>query len=150
GHGNGRAPPDDVGEVMDDETSMKASIIRPRDLGTAELVLWREFQSAGAELQNPFLSSGFARAVDTVFERARVAVFETGGAVVGFLPFEVRSRGVATAIGRKVNNRQGFIHQPGLRWSWPELLDATNLDVLELSDLVGGQADGRRSLELVA
>ncbi len=82
-----------------------------------------------------------------MFSRARVAVFEDAGSVVGFLPFELRSRGVATAIGRKLNNRQGFVPAPGLRWSWPELLDATNLDVLELSDLVGHQVDARGSLE---
>lgn len=135
---------------MDEGASVRASVIRPRELGDAELVRWRDFQAAEPELQNPFLSAGFARAVDAVFDRARVAVFEDAGTIVGFLPFELRSRGVGTAIGRKLNNRQAFVHAEGLSWSWPALLAATHLDVLELSDLVGGQTDGRRSLELVA
>lgn len=128
---------------------MRAAVVRPRDLGDPELDRWRELQASGLALQNPFLSPGFARAVDTVSNRARVAVFEDGPSIVGFLPFELRSRGVATAIGRKVNTRQGFVHQPGLRWTWSELLDATGLDVLELHDLVGSQAEARKSLEFV-
>lgn len=129
---------------------LRASVIRPRELGARELTEWRAFQSADLELQNPFLSAGFARAVDEVSAQARVAVFDDGTAIVGFLAFELRSRGVATAIGRKVNNRQGFVHRVGLPWSWPAVLAATRLDVLELNDLVGSQSDGRRSLEIVA
>jgi CelD/BcsL family acetyltransferase involved in cellulose biosynthesis len=122
-------------------------VVRPGELGEPELVRWREFQAAELELQNPFLTSGFARAVDLVSDRARVAVIHDGPAIVGFLPFELRSRGIATAIGSRVCTRQGFVHAPDLLWTWPQLLDATNLDVLELGDLVGIQSDGRRSLE---
>ncbi len=128
---------------------MRATVVRPRELGELELSRWREFQAASLELANPFLTGGFARAVDEVSDRARVAVFEEGRTIVGFLPFELRVRGVATAIGRKLNTRQGFVHEPGLPWSWPQLLDATNLDVLELSDLVGSQSDQRSSLATV-
>jgi CelD/BcsL family acetyltransferase involved in cellulose biosynthesis len=134
---------------MDERTSVRASVVRPRELGPLELSRWRDFQADRLELQHPMLSGGFARAVDEVSDRARVAVFEDGPTVVGFLPFELRVRGIATAIGRKVNTRQGFVHEPGLPWSWPHLLEKTHLDVLELSDLVGPQADPRRSLERV-
>jgi CelD/BcsL family acetyltransferase involved in cellulose biosynthesis len=135
---------------MDEGHFVKTSVVRPRELGEFELSRWQDLQRDDLELQNPFLSSGFARAVDAVSDRARVAVFEEGGSIVGFLAFELRSRGVATAIGGKVNNRQAFVHAPGLRWSWPRLLAATNLDVLELGDLVGAQSDRRRSLTRTA
>jgi CelD/BcsL family acetyltransferase involved in cellulose biosynthesis len=121
--------------------------VRPRELGQSELSRWRDFQAARLELQHPFLSGGFARAVDAVSDRARVAVFEDGPTVVGFLPFEERVRGIATAIGRKLNTRQGFVHEPGLPWSWPQLLDTVSLDVLQVSDLVDFQSDDRASLE---
>jgi len=124
-------------------------VVRPRELGEPELARWREFQAASLELANPFLTGGFARAVDVVSDRARVAVFEDGPSIVGFLPFDLRVPGIGTAIGRKLNTRQGFVHEPGLPWSWPQLLDATHLDVLELSDLVGSQSDQRPSLETV-
>ncbi len=128
---------------------MKASVIRPGDLGEPELGRWREFQTASLELQNPFVSSAFARSVGEISDRARVAVIEDGSTIVGFLAFELRSRRVGTPIGRKLNNRQAFVHHPSLRWSWPALLTATNLDVLEFGDLVGSQASAARSLEAV-
>ncbi len=69
---------------------------------------------------------------------------------MGFLPFELRTPGIGTAIGRRVNTRQGFVHEPGLPWTWSAVLDATGLDVLELHDLVGRQRDdATRSLDLV-
>jgi CelD/BcsL family acetyltransferase involved in cellulose biosynthesis len=128
----------------------KATVVRPRELSETEVERWRALASTSLELQNPFLTPAFARAVDAISDRARVAVFEDGGRIVGFLPFELRARGVGTAIGRKVNTRQGFVHEPDLPWSWTQLLDATGLDVLELHDLVGSQGAGTRSLELVA
>ncbi len=133
---------------MDEGTWVRATVVRPGELGEPELARWRDFQAAQLELANPFLTAGFARAVDQVSDRARVAVFEDGSTIVGFLPFELRVRGVGTAIGRKLNTRQGLVHESGLPWSWSQVLDATSLDVLELSDLVGSQTDPRSSLEM--
>jgi CelD/BcsL family acetyltransferase involved in cellulose biosynthesis len=126
--------------------AVRVTVVRPRELGQAECDRWRELQSADLCLQTPFLSPAFARAVDTVTNAARVAVVQDGRTIVGFLPFELTSRGVGTAIGRKLNTRQGFIHEPGLVWSWTELLGETGLDVLELQDVVGVQAVGTRTL----
>ncbi|BBX20097.1 hypothetical protein CRI77_12150 [Mycolicibacterium duvalii] len=125
---------------------MRATLIRPRELGPRECARWLEFQAADPQLQSPFLAPAFACAVDFVSDDARVAVFEDGAAIVGFLPFQMISRGVAAPIGRKLNTRQGFIHQPGLVWAWTELLAATGLHVLELQDVVGAQGAGFRSL----
>ena len=127
---------------------VKAPLVRPRELGQPELDRWRTLQATHLDLQTPFLSPAFARAVDGVCDLARVVVVEDGSTIVGLLPVELRSRRVATAIGRQLNTRQGFVHQPGLDWSWVELLDASGLDVLELPDLVGSQSDGYRSLAL--
>jgi CelD/BcsL family acetyltransferase involved in cellulose biosynthesis len=124
-------------------------VVRPVDLGEPELCRWRTFQSTRLDLQNPFLSPAFARAVDSVGDRARVAVFEDGGAIVGFLAFELRGRRTAGPIGRKLGNRQAFVADPGLQWTWDEVLDAADLDVLEFGDLVGAQAGGRRTVPTV-
>lgn len=125
---------------------MRATLIRPRELGPGECDRWLGFQAADPHLQSPFLTTCFARAVDRVADSARVAVFEDGQTIVGFLPFQLSSRGVAAPIGRKLNTRQAFIHQPGLEWSWSELLAETRLHVLELQDVVGAQGAGVRSL----
>jgi CelD/BcsL family acetyltransferase involved in cellulose biosynthesis len=118
---------------------MRASIARPGELGASDVDRWHELASPSLELQSPFLTPAFARAVDQVSDGARVAVVEDGARIVGFLPFEQRARRIGTAIGRQVNTRQGFVHDPGLEWSWPELLQTVGLDVLELPDLVGSQ-----------
>lgn len=130
---------------------LRATVVRPGELGTSEVERWRELAASHPDLQNPFLTPEFARAVDQVSDGARVAVVEDGTEIVGFLPFELRTRRVGTPIGRQVNTRQGFVHDPGLHWTWPEVLGATGLDILELPDLVGTQSDPRhRSLETVA
>lgn len=118
---------------------MKASVVRPQELGRDELASWRAYQSADLSLQTPFLTPNFALAMANVCDRSRVIVVEDGSAIVGFLPVELRSRGVATAIGRKVNTRQGLVHATGFEWSWLALLKAAGLEVLELPDLIGNQ-----------
>jgi CelD/BcsL family acetyltransferase involved in cellulose biosynthesis len=135
---------------MDERVAVRATVVRPRDLGDADVDRWRALQSTDRELQNPFLSPAFARAVDAVSDRARVAVFEDGPSIVGFLPFELRARGIGAPIGGRVNTRQGFVHDPELPWTWRRVLDATGLDVLELHDLVGRQQRGTRTLDLVS
>lgn len=125
---------------------MRASVTRPEDLGEPELRRWREFQTDRREWQNPFVSSAFARAVGVVSDQARVAVVEDGATVVGFLPFELRSRRVAVPIGRKLSNRQAFVHAPGLEWTWTDLLAAVGVDVVAFGDLAGTQVESRRSL----
>jgi len=125
---------------------MKASIVRPQELGHSELTLWRKFQAVDISMQAPFLTPAFALAADAVSSRSRVIVVEDSTSIVGFLPIELRSRTVATAIGRKLNTCQGFVHQPGLEWSWPELLDMSGIEVLELSDLIGSQRQDSRFL----
>src|SRR4051812_38942706 len=134
---------------MDERVAARATVVRPRDLGDAEVERWRALQSTDRELQNPFLSPAFARAVDEVSDRARVAVFLDGPTIVGFLPFELRGSRVGTPIGGRVNTRQGFVHDPELPWSWRGVLDAIGLDVLELHDAVGPQRHGERTLGLV-
>lgn len=125
---------------------MKATLIRPGELGPRECDRWRGFQAAHRQLQSPFLTPDFALAVDKVCKSARVAVFEDGRDIVGFLPFQLHARGVAVPIGRKLNTRQAFVHCPGLPWSWSALLTSARLDVLEMQDVVGAQGVGFRSL----
>ena len=127
---------------------MRASVCRPGELGDAELRHWSCFQGASAELQNPFLAAAFARAVGEVSDRARVAVIEDAGDVVGFLPYELAAGRVAVPIGRMTNNRQAFVHHPDLVWNWADLLRAIRLDVIEFGDLVAGQCGEWRSLEI--
>ncbi|TNY38537.1 GNAT family N-acetyltransferase [Thermomonospora catenispora] len=119
---------------------MRITVIRPRELGDAELAAWRAMQAATPRLANPFMSAGYARAVDLVREGARVAVLEEGPDLVGFFPFELTGRGVGAAIGGWLSLCQGLVHAPGLeRLDARELLRGCGLTVWEYGTLVAGQ-----------
>lgn len=120
---------------------MRITVIRPRELGSAELAAWRAMQAAGPRLANPFMSPEYAQAVDRVLKgRARVAVLEDGPDLVGFFPFELNGPGVGSAIGGWLSLCQGLIHVPGLmRLDARELLRGCGLGVWEYGTLAAGQ-----------
>jgi CelD/BcsL family acetyltransferase involved in cellulose biosynthesis len=55
---------------------MRVTIVRPEELGAAELSAWRAMQRASPHLASPFLAPGFALAAGRVRPRSRVAVLE--------------------------------------------------------------------------
>src|SRR3954452_12698161 len=116
-------------EVVGDP--MKASVVRPQELGAPELAAWRTMQRSSPELVNPFLSPGFTLAVGRLRPAARVAVLQEGQDVVGFFPFEQGPLRTGRAIGAGVSDSQGVVHAPGLDWSLRELLECCQLDVWE-------------------
>jgi CelD/BcsL family acetyltransferase involved in cellulose biosynthesis len=119
---------------------MRCTVIRPSELGPAELAAWAAMQAAQPRLANPFLSAHYARAIDQVIEGARVAVLEDGGELVGFFPYELTGRGTATAIGGWLSLSQGVIHVPGPpRLNAAALLRGCGLGVWEYGTLVRGQ-----------
>jgi CelD/BcsL family acetyltransferase involved in cellulose biosynthesis len=118
---------------------MKVSVVRPQELGAAELAAWRSMQRASPELVNPFLSPGFTLAAGRLRPSARVAVLQEGPDVVGFFPFEQGPFRTGRPIGAGVSDSQGVVHAPGLEWSLMELLKACDLDVWEFDHLVAGQ-----------
>jgi CelD/BcsL family acetyltransferase involved in cellulose biosynthesis len=128
---------------------MKVTVCRPLELGDAELDRWRQFQGGAPALRHPFLSGEFAHALSEVSERTRVAVVEDGAKIVGFLAYDRGALGVAKPLGVRLAYRQGFVHEDGLSWSWPELLRSIGLRVVEFSDLIGEQAAGQDELDVV-
>ncbi|SEF80177.1 Acetyltransferase involved in cellulose biosynthesis, CelD/BcsL family [Thermomonospora echinospora] len=124
---------------------MHITVIRPHELGNTELAAWRAMQAARPRLANPFMSPGWALAVDRVLgggarRGARVAVLEDGPDLVGFFPFELTGRGTGMAIGGWLSLGQGIVHAPDLdRLDARELLRGCGLGVWEYGTLVEGQ-----------
>jgi CelD/BcsL family acetyltransferase involved in cellulose biosynthesis len=83
---------------------LRVTIVRPADLGPAELARWHEFQRRAPGLTNPFLSVTFAQIVGGARPHARVAVVEEDGAVQAFLPFEAGPGRLGMPIGHPMNN----------------------------------------------
>lgn len=118
---------------------MQISVIRPGELGTAEITAWRAMQQATAALAHPFLCPEFTLAVGRFRPGARVGVLTDGAAIVGFFPFERRRAGVGVPIGAGLNDCQGLVHAPGAEWDPRELLRASKLHAWRFDRLVEGQ-----------
>lgn len=118
---------------------MKATVVRPSELGVAELDRWRGIQRGNPTLRNPFLSPDFSLAIDRARPTARVAVLEDGGQIVGFFPHELRGRCIGKAIGSGISDCQGFIHTADLDWDAMQLVRECRLPVWEFDHLIAGQ-----------
>jgi CelD/BcsL family acetyltransferase involved in cellulose biosynthesis len=118
---------------------MKVSVIRPGELGEAEIAAWREMQRVQPHLANPFLSPDFTVAMGEVCAEARVAVVTESSGPVGFFPFELNSGGVGTALGGWVSLSQGVVYRPGAEFDAETLLRACGLNVWEFGCMVDEQ-----------
>jgi CelD/BcsL family acetyltransferase involved in cellulose biosynthesis len=119
---------------------MKVTVIRPHELGAAEVAAWQTMQQSSSEFTNAFLSPGFTLAAGRVRPTARVGVLEDGQDIIGFFPFEQGRFRVGRPIAAGVCDCQAVIHAPGVEWSPRDLLSGCNLDVWEFDHLVARQA----------
>lgn len=118
---------------------MQIHLIRPHELGPAEIAAWHSMQQATPSLANPFLSPEFAVAVGDGRPDAQVAVLTEGQSIVGFFPFERRRFGLGTPIGGWLSHYQGVVHAPGAEWDALELLRGCGLSAWQFDNLIVGQ-----------
>jgi CelD/BcsL family acetyltransferase involved in cellulose biosynthesis len=117
---------------------MRVSVIRPGDLGEAEVIRWREIQQADPAFDNPFLSPEFTRTVGELRDHVRVAVLEEGSDVVGFFPFERHALGVGKPVAAGLTDAQGLVLVKDVELD-PRLIKQCGLAVYEFDHLVDGQ-----------
>ncbi|MGV9777923.1 GNAT family N-acetyltransferase [Streptosporangium sp. NPDC003464] len=118
---------------------MKITVVRPRDLGAAESLRWRELQRTSPGLDNPFLSVEFTMAMGALRDYVRVAVIEDGGEITGFFPHERHSFGLGRPLGGYLTTCHGLISVPELKLDPRELLRACGLSAIDFDHLVAGQ-----------
>ena len=118
---------------------MRASMIRPAELGQAEIDAWRSMQRKSSSLANPFLCPEFALGVGESQSAARVAVLTEASEIVGFFPFERRRFGTGASIGAVLSNCQGLIHSPGAQWDARGLLKACKVSAWQFDKLAPDQ-----------
>jgi CelD/BcsL family acetyltransferase involved in cellulose biosynthesis len=119
---------------------MKIEVIRPEELGEAELRRWRGLQASTPALANPFMSPEFTLAVGRFRAGARVAVLSDESGVAGFFPYERHVMGIGRPIGAGLTDCQGLIAPPGLDLDVRALLRACRLSVWEFDHLLAEQA----------
>ena len=114
-------------------------LIRPGELGPAEIATWHSMQDATPPLADPFLSPEFARAVSRVQPDAHVAVLAGREAPMVFFPFERRRFGVGVPIGGWLSLSQGLVHAKGASWDARKLLSGCPLAAWEFDSLITDQ-----------
>jgi len=118
---------------------MTVNLIRPDELGPAEIAAWHSMQQATPSLADPFLSPEFALAVGRFRSDAHIAVLTEGQSITGFFPFERRRFGVGVPIGGWMSLSQGLIHAAGAGWNPGELLRGCRLAAWEFDSLIVDQ-----------
>jgi CelD/BcsL family acetyltransferase involved in cellulose biosynthesis len=122
---------------------MNITVVRPLDLGDAEIKRWRMLQETDPLLGSPFLAPEFAQAVGRFRDNVRVAVVTDGPDVVAFLPYETSGLGIGHPVGFGLTDLQGIIAPPELELDARALLKACGLSVWDFDHLLAHQATFR-------
>lgn len=118
---------------------MKIQVVRPHELGEAEVKRWRELQESDPNLANPFLAPEFTLGVGKFRDDVHIAVVEDGAQIVAFFPHERHGGGVGHPVGFGLTDLQGIVAEPGLALPAKELLRACRLGVWDFDHLIAGQ-----------
>jgi CelD/BcsL family acetyltransferase involved in cellulose biosynthesis len=118
---------------------MNITVVRPLDLGDAEIKRWRMLQETDPLLANPFLSPEFTQAVGRFQDNVGVAVVTDGPDVVAFFPYERTALGVGHPVGFGLTDVQGIIAAPDLELDAKALLKACGLGVWDFDHLLAHQ-----------
>jgi CelD/BcsL family acetyltransferase involved in cellulose biosynthesis len=119
---------------------VRVDVVRPQELGEAEVRRWRALQASSPALANPFLAPEFTLAIGRLNHAARVAVLSDGTGVAGFFPYERHALGIGRPIGAGLTDCQGLVAPPHLRLDVRALLRACRLSVWEFDHLLAEQA----------
>ncbi|HEX4181496.1 MAG TPA: GNAT family N-acetyltransferase [Caulobacteraceae bacterium] len=122
---------------------MRIEISRPSGLSIADQAVWSALQDADQTLDSPFLSPGWAQAVERaqVDDRGEVlvAVLRDGGAVRGFFPARVTGF-TAMAAGAPMSDYQALVSEPGVPFSPRQLIDALGVHRFDFPYMLADQA----------
>jgi CelD/BcsL family acetyltransferase involved in cellulose biosynthesis len=117
---------------------MRVSVIRPGELGPADIESWHSMQLQNTTLLNPFLCPEFAQGVGQFQSDTQVAVLMEGADNVGFFPFARGRFGAGKPIASVLNNCQGVVCRPDSEWDARALLTGCRLSTWEFDKLPAG------------
>jgi len=88
---------------------MRTTVIRPDELSAGEEELWRKFQASVPQLDYPWFSLTYIRAVCRSEKHGRVAVVEDDGAIRAFIPYLKAAHGAGETPGGRRSCLDGLI-----------------------------------------
>jgi CelD/BcsL family acetyltransferase involved in cellulose biosynthesis len=122
---------------------LEIEVVRPSGLSIADRGLWSSLQHADRALDSPFLSPGWAGAVERAQRCNRgevvVAVLRDAGQARGFFPARVTGA-TAMAVGAPMNDYQALICEPGVRLDTRRLIEALGVQRLDFAHMLSDQA----------
>lgn len=123
-------------------------IVRPQELGTQELTLWRAFVAANPAYASPFFHPQFTQIAGQIAPGAQVAIFHERGEIAGFFPHQRRGRAVQP-LGAPMNDYHGVIARPGFDLPLETLPDLLGAGSAAVNGWVGqaGQGTARDTLQ---
>lgn len=118
---------------------MRIDVVRPAELGAAELARWTEIQESDPDLASPYFSPEFTRSVAEARSDVYTAVIEIDGRIEGFFPFQRRRFGLGSPAGGRFSDVHGILLRPGVPVSFGSVLRACRLACWEFHGLPVGR-----------
>jgi len=126
---------------------LKIERLRPSQLTGDEVAAWNALLDADSRLDSPFLTPGWAQAVERAqgglrsrdpHDGVQVALLEDPVGARGFMA--VRLRGpTAMPAGAPMNDYQGLVADPGLSLDGRRLVEALEIDRLDFTHMLADQ-----------
>lgn len=122
-------------------SAYEIEVLRPAELTPQRVARWGELQAAAPELDSPYLSPGWARAVEQVQgpRAPRVAIVRRAGRDVGFLPAAVAGH-TALPIGAPMCDYQALVAEPGVDLDARELVNALGVARFDFSHMLANRS----------
>ncbi len=121
---------------------MPIDVVRPRELSREERAAWTALQTLDPTWDSPFLSPGWALAIERAQggdqSGVRVAVLRETGRPVGFFPARVKGA-VAMPAGAPMSDYQAVVAAPEVRVRPQALVDAFGAGRLDFCHMLTGQ-----------
>ena len=118
---------------------MRIETVSFNDLGPTEISRWREIQRFNGELINPSFCPEFTAAIASVRTDVEIAVLEEDNRLVGFFPFQRKTKNTAYPVGSLISDMNGVIIEDGVQWNAEELLRACALECWHFDHLIAEQ-----------
>jgi CelD/BcsL family acetyltransferase involved in cellulose biosynthesis len=119
---------------------MDIRVLPARELSSSDWARWEEIRSGAPELDSPYFSADFVRALAALRDDLHVAILEAGGEIRGFFPHQRRGFGFGAPAGGRLSDFHGLVAPRELELDVPALLRACRLASWDFHALVASQS----------
>jgi CelD/BcsL family acetyltransferase involved in cellulose biosynthesis len=106
---------------------MQARVVNWDDVTAEEIEVWRRLQQTDTTCDSPFFCPEFTQIAASVRDDVKIAVLEEGEKAIGFFPFQLAARGLATAVAAGFSEFHGPIVESDREYTVEGLLEACGL-----------------------